>query len=129
MTPEFWLAGAGLIVTIFVSAGGVIWKLGDNKTAIYTAITRTRTEIEKDVEEVRGKIGDLANRVQSRISEVELKMSEEYVQKIDFRDDLRAVTSIIESLGNRIETRLQSFELKLDELQKFNLRRLERGDD
>lgn len=53
MGSDVWIAGGGLVVSIFFSAGGIIWKLAENKAAILEKLDRHKAEIDDELTALR----------------------------------------------------------------------------
>jgi hypothetical protein len=51
--PSEWLAGAGLLLTIMLTGGGVIWKVGEIQRTILTRMAGNKEELDNDLNLLR----------------------------------------------------------------------------
>lgn len=134
MSSEFWIAGAGLIFSIFVSAGGVIWKLAENKAAILEKLDDHKEQIDEELTAIRlsayeeyktlrkeiadgsalarREFGETVNAIREKVAQIELWTRD---QLTETRHSLRGAIDmrwqIAEEKFERLDERIRQLEL------------------
>jgi hypothetical protein len=139
MTAEVWVAGAGLLVTIFLASGAVIWKLAEVKASVLgelqihkdaldvelTAIRQAgyqeykllRQEINDVSAQTYREFGETVQAVREKINQVELWVRDQfgnYLLKSDFERDHDHILESLRTLNATVERRFNTLEEKLD---------------
>lgn len=140
MAAEVWIAGAGLLVTIFIAAGSVIWKLSENKGEILRAIAKQkddfdaeltairqaafieykdlRREVDDKIEKVYREVGEAPKALREHVTQMELWMRDNLLPRKEYERDQDQVLASVKTLSDTIDRRLNTVDKKLDELRK-----------
>lgn len=139
MSAEIWIAGAGLLLTIVLAAGGVIWKLAEVKASVLAELSDHKESLDAELTAIRQagyqeykllrqeindvsaqtyrEFGETVQAAREKINQVELWIRDQlinYLLKSDFERDHDHILSSLKSLSDTIERRFNTVEEKLD---------------
>lgn len=145
MNWQLWIAATGLLFTVSISAGTIIWKLADVRALLVNEITSLRQEIEKEItanklsaqdeyELLRREANELNSKtyrefgegleaIRSKVVQVELWIRDQlqlYLPKEDFQRNQDQVLSCIRQLTETVDRRFGAMEKKLDRHMEEN---------
>lgn len=133
-----WIAFAALMLTIIVTAGGVVAKVGSIKTYLVEQLIFSRREIDTELDNLRGHFekadADLRRNMQSQfekayrelgeapaalrehVRSVELFIRDNYLLRKDYERDQDRLLLAFDSLSKAVEKRLDASELRIEKL-------------
>lgn len=139
MNWQLWIAATGLLFTVSISAGTIIWRLADVRALLVNEITSLRQEIEKEIavnklstvqehELLRRELHEVVDRrsreygecvsaVRVKVTQVELWIRDQlafYALKEDFQRGQDQVLEALKHLGETVDRRFGTMEEKLD---------------
>lgn len=140
MSAEVWIAGAGLIITILISAATIVWKLGEVKASVLEVIAEHREQLDAELTAMRTaayeeykilrkelndtsaqtyrEFGETVQAVREKINQVELWVRDQlslHLLKKDFERDHDHIRDALKTLSDTVDRRFDSFEKKLDQ--------------
>ena len=143
MTAEWWLAGAGLLITIMITGGGIIWKLSEVKASIMEEIVKHRDELDAEVSMVRlaayeeyktlrreanevsaqtyREFGESVAAVREKLNQVEIWVRDQFslhLLKADYERGQDQILDALKRLGEGMDRRFSKIEEKFDSREK-----------